>query len=93
MKKTIALVLAVILLISIIGTALAAHTHNWHLVSTTDKIQRTTLPRQNGCIKLSVPHVHWIYHTITTKTYLCFTCGQIKQIKTTSVKERCPANN
>ena len=91
MKKSIVLVLAVILLAGILCTALAEHNHAWRLVNTSSSSQRINIAKKNGCVLLSNPHIHWKYRTITTKTYLCYTCGTTKQMKTTSMsREHCP---
>jgi len=92
MKKSIALVLAVILLAGILCTALAEHYHDWRLVDT--KIttgSNINIAKPNGCIKLSNPHIHWKYPITTKRTYLCFSCQATKQIKTTTYsREHCP---
>lgn len=84
MKKSIALVLAVFLLVGIIGTALACSHNNWHQVNTSTTSTKQTIAKQHGCIKLSVPHTHWRYCYTTVTTSVCFTCGATKQIRSIS---------
>jgi len=92
MKKSIALVLAVILLLGVLCTALADCTHNnWHYVNKSTTSTKQTIAKQHGCIKLSNPHTHWRYSYVTVTTYVCFTCGATKQIRSTSYgAEHCP---
>ena len=85
MKKSIALVLAIILLVGIIGFALADCSHNnWHQVNTSTTSTKQTIAKLHGCIKLSVPHTHWLYCYTTVTTSVCFTCGATKQIRSIS---------
>ena len=93
MKKAIALVLAVILLAGIISTALACSHNNWHtantaIVGTGYQIYNC---RQGSCPNRYASHKHWKTTTKIRTTYVCFTCGDIKQITTTSVgkKDHC----
>ena len=91
MKKSIALVLAVILLVGIIGTALACSHNNWHQVNTYTTSTKQTIAKTHGCIKLSNPHTHGRYNYVTKTTYVCFTCGDTKTIRSTSSgPEHCP---
>ena len=79
MKKSIALLLAVILLASVIGVALAAHTHTWQVLNTKrQNVTKTeTIAYQHGCIHLSNPHTHKrTYHTAIITTYYCPKCGK-----------------
>ena len=94
MKKSIALFLAVILLVSIIGTALAACNHTWRVLNTRrQNVTKTeTIAYQHGCINLSNPHTHKrTYHTAIITTYYCPKCGQTKTITNyTNYTEECP---
>ena len=86
MKKSIALVLAIILLIGIIGIALADCSHNnWHTVNSA---LAGTGYAQHSC-KCSNDnthnHMHWRKVFYTKTTYLCFSCGAIKNVITSSV--------
>lgn len=92
MKKSIALVLAVILLVGVLCTALADCSHNnWHQVNTYTTSTKQTIAKTHGCIKLSNPHTHWRYRYVTVTTSVCFTCGATKQIRSTSYgPEHCP---
>ena len=91
MKKLIALVLVIILLASIIGTALAACNHRWDLINSYTTISKTTIAKPNGCVKLSVPHTHIRYDYYTVRTFVCISCGQTKKTKTLNTRiERCP---
>ena len=84
MKKSIALVLVTILILSIAATVIADCTHNnWHQVNTSIKTNKQ-YKHCNGCVHLSVPHDHWRIETIKVVTSVCFTCGAVKQIRTVS---------
>ena len=94
MKKSIALLLAVILLASVIGTALAACNHTWQAISVRyQQANKTeTIAYQHGCIHLSNPHTHKrTYHTAIITTYYCPKCGQ-RTTRTTynNYTEECP---
>lgn len=92
MKKSIALLLTVILLISVICTALAVHNHQWHEVSAIGKgvIRTETIAYQHGCIRLSNPHTHKrTYYRQITRTYVC-PCGQHKTVVSSGYLETCP---
>ena len=93
MKKSIALFLVVILLIGIIGTALAACGHsNRHIVGSYTVTTKQTIAKQHGCIKLSNPHTHWRYKYEHYYRYLCYTCGDVSSslYSTTYGSEHCP---
>ena len=94
MKKSIALLLAVILLVSVIGTALAACNHTWqYLTSRQQNVTKTvTIAYQHGCINLSNPHTHKrTYHKAIITTYYCPKCGQrMTQTRYTNYTEECP---
>lgn len=92
MKKSIALFLAVVLLISVIGTALAAHGHTWQLVSISKKvISKVQIPYEHGCIHLSIPHVHYRFTYRITQIYICSKgCGATKTNTYISSEEICP---
>ncbi len=80
MKKSIALVLVTIMILSIAAVAFAACNHSWYTVSTTTKSIKETIPYQHGCIKLSNPHTHWRYRYETSSFFVCSKgCGATKQ--------------
>ena len=75
MKKSIAFILAVILLVAVVGTALAACSHNnWHTANTSIKT-KTIYIYNVVCKNCKQPHTHWYKRTTTVTTYVCFTCG------------------
>ena len=82
MKKSIALVLAIILLVGIIGTALACSHNNWHTAGSYNKTETRTIAKKNGCINLSNPHTHSQSRKVTVTVYVCFTCGDTKHVNT-----------
>ena len=85
MKKSIALVLVTILILSIAATVIADCTHNnWHQVDTSIKTRKQYHHYNSGCDHLGVPHDHWRTETIKVVTSVCFTCGAVKQIRTVS---------
>lgn len=95
MKKSIAMLLAVVLLVSIIGTALAACSHSWdQLISLKRRgvIKTVTIAYQHGCINLSNPHTHKrTYYRETIRTYMCSRCGQTRSFVTANeYVEECP---
>ena len=92
MKKTIALVLVTIMVLSIAAVAFAACSHTWYHADTKIKSTKQTIAKPSGCIKLSNPHTHWRYQYVTTKIYVCSKgCGAIKQVSSTSYSaEHCP---
>lgn len=95
MKRTIGLILAVILLITMIGTALAACQHNWFTVSTLRKAMKYEYYRTcNGdCYNgITKPHFHKVITATVTETIsLCTKCGEVKKIYSNPVpvKEIC----
>ena len=92
MKKSIALVLVTIMVLSIAAVAFAACSHTWYHANTSVKSTRQTIAKTHGCIKLSNPHTHWRYQYVTTETYVCSKgCGATKTIRSTSYSaEHCP---
>lgn len=94
MKKSIAMLLAVILLVSVIATAVAACSHTWKvLYSERKNVTKTeTIAYQHGCIHLSNPHTHKrTYHTAIITTYYCPKCGKRTTGTTyTNYTEECP---
>ena len=79
MKKSIALVLVTLMLLSIAAVSFAACNHSWYTASTTTKSIKETIAYQHGCIHLSNPHTHWRYRYERTTIYVCSKgCGQTK---------------
>ena len=94
MKKSIALVLVTILILSIAATVIADCTHNnWHQVDTSIKTRKQYHHYNSGCDHLGVPHDHWRIETVKVVTSVCFTCGDIKQLRSVSYGPwHCPKN-
>lgn len=87
MKKSLALFLAVILLVSMIGTVLAECNHSWYTVSTTTKVTKETVAHPNGCIIYSFPHTHVLQKYETTVISVCSKgCGKTKTVTTVTYK-------
>ena len=81
MKKAIVLTLAIVLLISAIGTALALCNHNWHTASTSV----TPGYKIYNCSKGSCPnryasHTHWKTSSKHTTVSVCYNCSTIKTV-------------
>lgn len=94
MKKSIALVLVLIMVLSISAAVIADCTHNnWHQVNTSIKTRKQYHHYNSGCDHLGVPHDHWRIETVKVVTSVCFTCGDIKQIRSVSYGPwHCPKN-
>ena len=94
MKKSIALVLVLIMVLSISAAAVADCSHNnWHQVDTSIKTRKQYHHYNSGCDHLGVPHDHWRIETVKVVTSVCFTCGDIKQIRSVSYGPwHCPKN-
>ena len=92
MKKSISLILAVLLLVSIIGTALAECSHNWYTVSTSTKLVKTTyVQKANGCTRVTFSHKHTQKLYETTQIFVCSKgCGKVKKVVSHSIDEKCP---
>ena len=89
MKKSIALVLVTIMILSIAAVAFAACNHSWYDVSTTRRvISTTTVAKPHGCIKMANPHTHTKYTYELTQRYVCSKgCGATKLVTTTYSEE------
>lgn len=94
MKKTVALILTVALLLAIAATCFAAHEHAWHQANVSYEYlsdgQRWVVA--GACDNLRYAgHYHFYSRYKTTTTYVC-SCGAIKTIKSGVLKgkERCP---
>ena len=92
MKKSIALVLVAIMVLSIAAVAFAACNHSWYDVSTSSTcIGKKTIAKTSGCIHLSNPHTHTEYKYRVTQRYVCSKgCGAIKTITYIRTEEKCP---
>ena len=90
MKKSIAMILAVILMVSIIGTVLAECSHSWYTVSTSRKtLSVSTVAKPHGCIQMSNPHTHKKYTYELTQIYVCSKgCGATKTVVTRYSEEK-----
>ena len=91
MKKSLALILAFVLLVSVIGTVLAECNHSWFTVSTNSNTTNchSVFVTQN-CPYCVIPHNHIRYQKITTtRISLCTLCHEVKTTTTTTYKERC----
>ncbi len=87
MKKTIGLLFAVILLVSMIGTALAECNHSWFTVSTTTKVTKETVAYPHGCIIHPYSHTHERLKYETTVISVCSKgCGKTKTVTTVTYK-------
>ena len=94
MKKTVALILTVVLLLTITATCLAAHTHAYHQVSSSYESlsdgQRWVVA--GACSNLPYSgHYHFYSRYRTTTVYLC-SCGAVKTVRSgvQNGPERCP---
>lgn len=94
MKKSIALVLVAIMILSIAAVAFAACNHSWYDVSTSRTcISKTTVAYQHGCIHCSNPHTHTKYTYRVTQRYVCSKgCGATKTVTYLEYVEKCPKN-
>ena len=92
MKKSIALVLVAIMILSIAAVAFAACNHSWYTVSVSKRlISKTTVAYQHGCIHLSNPHTHTRYKYEVTQRFVCSKgCGQTYVDTYTVTEEKCP---
>ena len=78
MKKSITLVLAIILLAGIIGIALADCSHlNKHCVDSYTVTTKQYIAKPNGCPAKPWAHTHWRYKYDLYRRYLCYTCGDV----------------
>ncbi len=94
MKKSIALVLALILVLSIAAVAFAACNHSWYTVNTRKVYMgKRTIAYQHGCIYCSNPHTHTEYSYRVTETKVCSKgCGTTTTISYNTTEEKCPAH-
>ncbi|MBR5961508.1 MAG: hypothetical protein IKZ98_11025 [Clostridia bacterium] len=94
MKKSIALVLALILVLSTAAVAFAACSHTWYHADTQYKYKvKKTIAKPSGCIHLSNPHTHWRYEDHKIEIYVCSKgCGAVKKVDTVikTYPEQCP---
>ena len=91
MKKLIALFLIVILLIGIIGTALASCEHEkWREIDRFSTSTKVNVYKTHGCSKSALPHTHWYIKTTTTRVRICCGCGMIrKKYEVSNGSEHC----
>ena len=92
MKKSIALVLVAIMVLSIAAVAFAACSHTWFDVSTTKSlVSKTTIAKPHGCINMANPHTHTQYKYKVTQFYICKNgCGATKTVTSYTYNETCP---
>ena len=87
MKKPLAFTLAVVLLVSVIGTVLAECNHSWFTVSTTTKVTKETIAYLHGCTIHPYPHYHERMRYETTVISVCSKgCGKTKTSTTVTYK-------
>ena len=91
MKKPLAFILAVVLLVSVIGTVIADCKHSWFTVSTNSNITNCNIVFETyNCPYCVIPHKHIRYQKVTTtRTTLCTLCHEVKTTTPTTYKERC----
>ena len=91
MKKTISIVLVVVLLLTIAATCLAAaHEHSFTILTSTQVSNAWKgATRVAGCHNCTYAHTH--YTALVTKTYKC-ACGQATMTEryADSVNKYCP---
>ncbi len=79
MKKSLSLILAVIFLVSVIGTVYAECQHSWFTVSTTTKVTKETIAYLHGCSIHPYTHTHERLRYETTVISVCSKgCGKTK---------------
>ena len=93
MKKSIALVLVAIMILSIAAVAFAACNHSWYDAGTSKRIISVeTIAKTSGCYYLSNPHTHKKTTYELTQRYVCKKagCGAVKTVTTRDYEEKCP---
>lgn len=92
MKKSIALVLVAIIVLSIAAVAFAACKHSWYTVSVSKTlVKKETIAKTSGCIHLSNPHTHTRYTYSVSQRFVCSKgCGETYVDTYTKVEEKCP---
>jgi len=92
MKRSIALIIVTIMILSIAAVAFAACNHSWYTVSVNKTlIKKETIACQHGCTKTSIPHFHTKRTYKVTQRFVCSKgCGETYLDTYTTSEVYCP---
>ncbi len=79
MKKTIAFILTVIMIVSVFSMVIAQEDHIHARRDLGEKVHMTTTRKLMTCPRSSTPHVHFQQKTWATHEYQCKICGDINE--------------